>query len=153
MNRKGFTLIELLATILILAIVVGISSYSIISLIKRSKESNYNLLIGHIKDASELYYQECKYANNSGITCTEDGKTTLGDLVSYGYLKGNGTVKSNNNKNGNYTIVNPMNNENISACQIQITYENGNIEVTSISTNKSCPTTDEYSNALMDDEK
>ena len=69
------------------------------------------------------------------------------------YLKGNGTVKTNDNNNGKYTIVNPLNNENISDCQIQITYENGNIEVTSISTNESCPTTDEYSNALMDDEK
>ena len=40
LNRKGFTLVELLATIAILAIVMGIATFSITAIIKNSKEKN-----------------------------------------------------------------------------------------------------------------
>ena len=133
MNRKGFTLIELLATIVVLALVISISTYSVITIIKHAREKNYKLLIENIKDASELYYQECKYANNTGIACSSDGTVTLGDLVKYGYLKGNGT-----NESDKYTIVNPLNNKDISNCMISITYVDGKIVVTSLSSDASC---------------
>ncbi len=147
MNRKGFTLVELLATIVLLALVVGISSYAITNIIKSSKEKNYNLLISNVKDASELYYEECRYAdgNNSGITCTvnADGsyQVTLGNLVSYGYLKGNGTIKSSTNEQniGKYTILNPKDNKSIASCKIKITYTSGKINVSAITTTGSCP--------------
>ena len=149
MNQKGFTLVELLATIIILALMIGIGTYSITSIIRNSKQKNYENLIDSIKSGAETYYQECKYANNSGITCSYDnGKytTTLGDMVTYGYLKGNDTIKTeqNNNINGRYTIVNPNDNKSISNCAIEIAFTGGKIIVTDITNSGSCPKTSDY---------
>lgn len=133
LNKKGFTLVELIATIVVLALVVSISAYAITNIINSAKEKNYELLIKNIKDASETYYQECKYkySNNSGITCNDN--VTLQDLVNYGYLKGNGT------KDDKMEIVNPKNNEYIGECSIAVKYENGKLTIESMSNNNSCP--------------
>ena len=135
MNNKGFTLIELLATVVILVIVVGLGSYAITNIINNSKEKNYELLVKNIKDGAELYYQECKFANNTGIECKSDWKVSLGDLVKFGYLKGNDT-----DSNKNFTIVNPKDNVNIAACIIQINYNNGKVSVSAVDPTGSCPT-------------
>lgn len=58
-NNKGYTLVELIATIVILALVMGIGAYSITAIINSSKEKNYELLIKEIKNAVELVYQDC----------------------------------------------------------------------------------------------
>lgn len=134
-NNLGFTLIELIATIVILTLVMGISTYSISAIIKNSKEKNYELLINNIKDAAETYYQECKYSNNTGIACSSDSITTLGQLVKYGYLKSNDSESSSSQK-----IVNPKDNEDITDCQIQITYNAGSIKVKANEPTGSCPT-------------
>lgn len=135
LNKKGFTLVELIATIVVLALVVSISAYAITNIINSAKEKNYELLIKNIKDASETYYQECKYkySNNSGITCNDN--VTLQDLVNYGYLKGNGT------KDNKMVIVNPKDNINIGECSIAIKYENGKLTITKEkkTNNGSCP--------------
>ena len=121
MSNKGFTLIELLVTIMLLAIVMSIGAYSIVNVINASKDKNYDLLIKNIKNASETYYEECKYANNDRISCNiaADGTitTTLGNLVKYGYLTGNG--KNDDNK---YDLFDPNTNKLISNCQIKIKY-------------------------------
>ena len=68
MNKKGFTLIELLATIIILALVMSIGAYSITAIIKNSKQKNYELLIGNIKDAAEELYDKVRmYTDMNGI--------------------------------------------------------------------------------------
>ena len=135
LNKKGFTLVELIATIVVLALVVSISAYAITNIINSAKAKNYELLIKNIKDASETYYQECKYkySNNSGITCNDN--VTLQDLVNYGYLKGNGT------KDDKMVIVNPKDNINIGECSIAIKYENGKLTITKEkkTNNGSCP--------------
>lgn len=140
MNRKGFTLVELIATLVILALVMSLGAYSIISIINNSKEKNYELLINNIKDGAETYYNECRFANNSGINCTkiDDGSynISLGDMVKYGYIIGNSTNKDDDK----YTIVNPNDEENISSCSINIKYENGKIIVSANTTSGSCPT-------------
>ena len=140
LNNKGFTLVELLATIAILALVMGIATFSITVILNKSKEKNYQLLITSIKDAAETYYQECKYSNNNGINCNKntDGslKTTLGELLTYGYLKGNGTEGKN-------VITNPQKNDvDISSCSIIIKYNNGsiNVENDNFTVNDTCPT-------------
>ena len=129
LNKKGFTLVELIATIVVLALVVSISAYAITNIINSAKEKNYELLIKNIKDASETYYQECKYSNNSGITC--DDTVKLQDLVNYGYLKGNGT------KDNKMEIINPKDNKNIGACSIAVKNENGKLTIEG-----SCPKED-----------
>ena len=131
LNKKGFTLVELIATIVVLALVVSISAYAITNIINSAKAKNYELLIKNIKDASETYYQECKYkySNNSGITCNDN--VTLQELVNYGYLKGNGT------KDDKMEIVNPKNNKNIGACSIAVKNENGKLTIEG-----SCPKED-----------
>ena len=141
LNKKGFTLVELIATIVVLALVVSISAYAITNIINSAKEKNYELLIKNIKDASETYYQECKYkySNNSGITCNDN--VTLQDLVNYGYLKGNGTEdnKIDNKIDNKMKIVNPKNNKDIGECSIAVKYENGKLTIESMSDNNSCP--------------
>ena len=102
------------------------------------KDEIYNKLIKDIKDASELYYQECKYAKTDSITCNYNNNTltaTLGDLVSYGYLTGNKT-----DSNDQYTVEDPRNNKDISSCEITIELINNNIKVTSKPGNSNCPT-------------
>ena len=152
MNNRGFTLVELLATIIILAIVIGIGSLSVTAIINNSKQKNFDILVGNIKEGAEVYYQECKYAINSGISCEETttGGTvyytiSLGDLVKYGYIKGNSTGADNK-----YTITNPnKNDDNIACCTIKISYNNKiNIVQTTPTgpclTSSSCPTNADY---------
>ena len=138
LNKKGFTLVELIATIVVLALVVSISAYAITNIINSAKEKNYELLIKNIKDASETYYQECKYSNNTGITCNDT--VTLQELVNYGYLKGNGTEdKKMENVNPKMKIVNPKNNKDIGECSIAVKYENGKLTIEDKTNNDSCP--------------
>lgn len=140
-NNKGFTLVELIATIVVLAIVAGIGTYSITSIIRKSKEENYELLKNNIRSAAETFYQECKYSNNDSISCTsyDSGyKISLGNLVTYGYLKGNTKIKEDGEDKGKYTIENPLNNQSIANCEIIIKYENGKVTVTNNSGNN-CP--------------
>ena len=149
MNKKGFTLIELIVTIVVLSIVMSIGAFSIINIVKNSKEKNYVFLINNIKDGAEVYYQECKYSNNSGINCdNNDGvyTTTLGDLVRYGYVKGN-----SKDKNNNYALVNTLNDNDITECVILVKYNAGKVLIESSSSNSDCPSNNDYVTGKMDD--
>ena len=149
MNNKGFTLVELLATIVVLAMVISIGTYAITGIINNAKEKNYQLLIANTKDGAEVYYQECKYsskvATNTRIGCTsitENGvvkyQTTLGDLVNYGYLKGNKQDAENDKK---FTIVNPKDDVTISECTINVWFDDSSktVKVSAINPSGSCP--------------
>ena len=153
LNRKGFTLIELLAAIVLFAIVAGFGTYSITNVIKASKEKNYNLLIKNIKDAAEVYYQECKYGDGEslGVKCTgTDNRLIiqLKSLVEQGYLTGN--AKRKNDKK--YTLINPNTNEDISNCAIAISYVSGNDDndkykiIVESGGGNGCPTNTDYGN-------
>jgi len=142
-DRRGFTLVELIATLVVLALVMSIGSYSIVNLINKSKDENYKILIENINSAANLYYQECRYGDNI-VTCNgsydSDGKiytlsgVTLGTLVTNGFLKGNGEGDSKLT-----TLVNPNDNQEISGCEIKITYSDGKVKVTPVSSDGSCP--------------
>ena len=146
-NKKGFTLIELLATIVILTVVMSIGAYSVVNIIKHAQAKNYDLLIDNIMSGAEAYFQECEYvidgdselANDTGISCDKTNdyyNITLGELVQYGYIKGNGT--DNNNK---FTIVNPKlkDGNNISHCDIKVYSENGKVMILPINIEEPCP--------------
>ena len=147
MNNRGFTLIELIATIVLLTLVMSISGYSIISIINSTKQENYDNLLRNIKDASEEYYMECRF-NQSSINCPSitNNKMTfaLGNLVTYGFLPGNGT--SGNDKLTK--LINPNTEEDISDCEITITYSGSKLTITNNSTDTNCPTQEEYNKAL-----
>lgn len=139
LNNKGFTLVELIAVMLLLSLVMGIGGYSVTRVINSSREKDYDLLIGNIKNAAEDYYIECKYgkASDSSLVCDETSGSyliTLGDLVDYGFLTGN--KKDENDK---YTLVNPINDKNIYNCNIKINYSNGDVLVIKNDTNGNCP--------------
>lgn len=68
MNRKGFTLIEMLATIVILGLVMGIASYSVISIINTSKKKTENVFIENIGKGVEEYIS--LHSNSLNITNT-----------------------------------------------------------------------------------
>lgn len=144
LNKKGFTLVELIATIVLLALVMGIGSYAITNVIKSSKEKDYELLITNIKSGVEAYYQECKYSDGGYVDCPLiDGEgyysIKLGALVEYGYLKGNSTISSGVNKD-KFTLVNPSDNADISECLIKYKYDSGKMKIITSSTGDSCPT-------------
>lgn len=135
MNNKGFTLVELLGTIVILSLVVGISSYSIITVLSNAKKRNYELLIDEIKKASETYYQECVYGNKCPYT--ED--ISLGYLVSNGYL-------SSNDKASDTKLTNPITKEDISSCTITVKFDEGKGKITVVpkEENDICPSRGDY---------
>ena len=100
LNRKGFTLVELLAVIVILAIVVGITMFTILPTLDNSKKKSFNVAI----DAIKTYIQEQREmslltsdlqgdAYNATVateTCTADAPCdgSTGDLLSVtGYDK------------------------------------------------------------------
>lgn len=153
-SNKGFTLVELIATLVILALVMGIGAFSITKIINNSKEKEYELLIKEIKKAVELYYQECTYSKDNLIECptlTGDNyyEVKLRDLVKYGYLKGNSTVKEEGSDKDSIILVNPKENNNkIMDCSIKYEYESGKITIQANGQNdtSSCPTTDDYEN-------
>ena len=140
-GNKGFTLVELIATVVLLALVMGIGAYSITNVINNSREKDYQLLIKNIKDSVELYYQECKFVDNN---C--DSEITLGYLVTNGYLKGNALGKDNDGKDNNLGLVNPKDEKDILSCMIRYTYSSGKIviEYASQNSTNSCPTKNDY---------
>lgn len=71
MNRKGFTLVELLATIIVLAIVVGITVPSVSGIIRKSKEKSELAFIETIKDAMDVYIASS--AKNLSYDPCDDG--------------------------------------------------------------------------------
>lgn len=138
-NKNGFTLVELLAVLALLAIIMGIGGYSIISVLNDSREKNYNLLIENINSAVEEYYIECKYSGSS-ITCPSfnsgEYQIQLDDLVKNGFIKGNSTDGDDTS-----ILVNPKDNIKINDCLIKYSYSSGKIEILAVTpkANASCP--------------
>ena len=138
-DRKGFTLVELLAVIILLSIIMGIGTFSVIKIINNTKKKDYQKLVDEIGNAVEIYYQECKFMNNN---CDSDSIITLGFLVENGYLKGNSTGDS-----GDMTLVNPKERDKIiSNCEIKYTFSNGNMIIDANNSIDGCPKTCDYQN-------
>ena len=151
-DNRGFTLLELLVTIVVLALVMGITSFSISSVLNASKEEEYNVLMDNINTAVELYYQECRFSSTDAIECpTQDGSgvysfgdldgdenidgISLGSLITYGYLKGDASL----------SLVDPRTNTDISSCEILFKVNNGKITISTVADASSfCPDSDDY---------
>ena len=83
MNKKGFTLIELLAVLTLLAIVVGISIYSIGNVFKNAKEKSEDAFVATLSDALEMYLtsSDAKTELSSGSRCDVDLNKSNGKTV------------------------------------------------------------------------
>ncbi len=88
---QGFTLIELLATIVVLALVVGISIYSAITYINSSKEKNYLATKNNLESNAKNYLTENSnrlfYITESNDSSVEYQCLTVKNLIDYGYFK------------------------------------------------------------------
>lgn len=140
MNKKGFTLIELLAAIILLAVIVSVTTTSVVGIMNKSKEKNYDLLIDNIKIGAQAYFEECENINIMGsttIACPSivnddvevDGVSyttkyfetsfSLNDLLNYGFLKSSATAEAADGSKIKI-VKNPKDDTNISACTITI---------------------------------
>ena len=142
LNKNGFTLVELLVTIVIIAILATIVTFSVSRSINNSKEASYNILVDSIVLASKNYYIECTYnSQNEDIFKDETGnivcdKFSVGKLANLGFLKVN--EKDNN---GNFKVLNPINNVNISECMLEVDTKNFDLSYTT----SNCPNYDSIS--------
>lgn len=93
MNNKGFTLVELLATIVIIGLIMGIATTSVISTINNSKKKSEKVFVDKLATAIESYisvngsksskiagtevtFQKCRKVNDDD-TCVEENATTV----------------------------------------------------------------------------
>ncbi len=136
-NQKGFTLVELLATIIVLAIVVGITVPLTLSGINRSKEKGLKILVKNITEATRNYATECGYSEEMCSSADANKIVTLSELVRLGFLaNGSGCFddednkttnkgdKSSNSGNSQYCLFDPVNKTNLANCEVYI-YDNG----------------------------
>lgn len=99
LNRKGFTLIELLVTIVIIGLVVGLSTFGIISIINNAEEQTIVLSEDNIKEAARLYSAE---ASSDSWKKTEDYDAfcvTIGELMNKGLLDKNAEINTGGDRN------------------------------------------------------
>ena len=124
----------------ILGIIVSIGGIAITKTINNTKEKNYNTLVANIKNAVELYYQECNYGDTS-IGC--DNPVKASTLINNGYIKPNKTIDidpdEKNIKNIGILINPKTDGDDLSKiekiCEIQYSYNNYNISINIISKN------------------
>lgn len=86
LNRKGFTLIELLAVIVILAVVMGVATTSVLNAMNNSRKSSLDNSAKTAADAFRTAYAEYSMNSTVGILGVTT-ETTIKNLL-------NGTVTS-----------------------------------------------------------
>ena len=91
LSNKGFTLIELLATILIIGLVLGLTTYGIISSVKSAKDEGSKLTLAGIKEAARTYSSE--YTDDTWKVSNTSNNiyfcTTIQELINKGLLDKN----------------------------------------------------------------
>ena len=88
LNNKGFTLIELLATIAIIGLVIGLSTFGIIKIVENSKNKAKDISMDSIKSSARIYSEEASSewkditSENSKYFCV-----TIQELINKGLIK------------------------------------------------------------------
>lgn len=121
MNNKGFTLVEMLAVVVILAVVGGIATTSVINTINTSKKSSEKVFVGKLSNLIDDYLDLNKPTKQVGSTpykfqkcgnseCTSkreveaiqlqknSGKIYLKDLVDKGIITKDKLINPKNKK-------------------------------------------------------
>ena len=124
MKKNGFTITELMTVIVVLGILMTFASTSVITVINRVNEKDYDKLITEIEVAATNYAEE-----------TNKNLFFVADLIQ------TGAIDSKDDK-----IISPKNrNETLNCYPIEVIYENGTYEATIIEENyienESCDTT------------
>ena len=108
LSNKGFTLIELLATILIIGLVLGLTTYGIISSAKSAKDEGSKLTLAGIKEAARTYSNE--YTDDTWKASNKLNNiyfcTTIQELINKGLLDKNAkSVEGNSISLNDYIAV------------------------------------------------
>ena len=108
LSNKGFTLIELLATILIIGLVLGLTTYGIISSVKSAKDEGSKLTLAGIKEAARTYSSE--YTDDTWKVSNTSNNiyfcTTIQELINKGLLDKNAkNVEDNKISLNDYIVV------------------------------------------------
>lgn len=102
--KKGFTFIEVLVTISLLSLLI---LFVVPNLIKFSKDTKKDLYDTNIKNINTSARE---YANDNLDSLSNEVLTIkVGDLVKGGYLD---------------EVINPISDENMNKCEINLTYDN-----------------------------
>ena len=92
MKNKGFTLIELLATLIILALITSVVTVVTLNTMQKAKEKESDILVANIIDGATAMALECVNTTPKELpicgNINKNNKIPLGDLVEYGYIKG-----------------------------------------------------------------
>ena len=106
-NKNGFTLVELIAVIAIIGVVATIAVLSFTSISKRTKEKEYEAVVGSIKPSALEFYN-----------ATSISRFYVQTLIDYGLLSAD----------NNGLITNPINDEEMNCYIIYISDTNYRIE-------------------------
>ena len=108
LSNKGFTLIELLATILIIGLVLGLTTYGIISSVDKAKITSTTISVSGIKEAARTYSNE--YTDDTWKASNKSNNiyfcTTIQELINKGLLDKNAkSVEGNSISLNDYIAV------------------------------------------------
>ena len=108
LSNKGFTLIELLATILIIGLVLGLTTYGIISSVDKAKTTSTTISVNGIKEAARTYSGE--YTDDTWKASNKSDNiyfcTTIQELINKGLLDKNAkSVEGNSISLNDYIAV------------------------------------------------
>ena len=96
MNNKGFTLIEMLAVVVVLAVVGGIATVSVISIINTSKLKSEKVFVDKVSDLIDDYldlYKPTKSTTNTYIfdKCANSDCSKTKSVTAVEVIKADGT--------------------------------------------------------------
>ena len=98
LNNKGFTLIELLATIVIIGLVIGLSTFGIIKVVNNSKDQSAVISENNIKEAAKIYSTEKNNDDSYWLDIADQEYkyfcVTIQELINKGLLDKKATLDS-----------------------------------------------------------
>ena len=107
MNKKGFTLVELLAVLIVLGIVAGFASTSIVKIMNSSKAKSEEAFVETIKDAMDVYLSGGEAKGLSYNNCTVAAYSDY----QYATITFDKIVNSKYKPINKNSLVNPANNK------------------------------------------
>lgn len=118
MNSKGFTLVELLATVVLLAIIMGIVLVSTTGGFKKTKEDTEKLFIDTIEDAMDIYLdsdaKNLSYGNEAVCTINKTHKVGV-KIYKANDITFNDVINSTYHPLTESDLVNPANDKKCNA--------------------------------------